>query len=224
MGRKVAVQRGLVRRLLSQKTYPELLGLDVTDPEDWFPWFVAASLFAKPISAAAARTTAQLLFKEGIRSPKAIERCGWDRLVTILDLGGYVRYDFSTATKLLTIATALPRNRIHRIVTAAKSTNGIEDQLTRIRGVGPKTVAIFLRELRGVGGPPVAVSEEARGAARKIGLGPRRLDLTGRDLSRLESVLVRIWIEHCKRGRWSTCPAGRSCGCTPATRVSTAVP
>ncbi|HYM40783.1 MAG TPA: hypothetical protein VEY12_11705 [Thermoplasmata archaeon] len=206
-------QRDLVCRLLRERTYPELLGLDVRDPKDWFPWFVAASLFAKPISAAAARTTAQLLFKEGIRSPRTIERRGWDGLVTILDLGGYVRYDFSTATKLLAIAAALHGDRLRRIVTQASSVREAEVELTRIDGVGPKTVQIFLRELRGVGGPAVPLSEEAMGAARRLGL--EGVTAAASDLSRLESVLVRIWVEHCKRGRWSTCPAAAACGCRP---------
>lgn len=199
--------------MLAQKPYPELLRLDVGDPEDWFPWFVAASLFAKPISAAAARTTALLLFKEQIRSPQAIERCGWDGLVTILDLGGYVRYDFSTATKLLAIAAALPGERLRRIVMGPASAEDIEAELTKIKGVGPKTVAIFLRELRGVGGPPLPISDEARGAAKRLRLALKETDLAPRELSRLESVLVRIWVEHCKRGRWQTCPAGEFCGC-----------
>ncbi len=201
--------------LLAEKTYPEMLGLDVRDPATWFPWFVAASLFAKPISAAVARTTAQLLFKERIRSPNAIKRCGWDGLVTILDLGGYVRYDFSTATKLLAIAAALPGNHLREIVTWASSAADIEDHLTRIPGVGPKTVAIFLRELRGVGGPPIPVSGEAKAAARRLRLETAMADRTGLELSRLESVLVRTWVEHCKRGRWQGCPAGRFCGCAP---------
>ena len=222
-GRSAAAQREIVHTLLAQKTYPERLGLDVSDPGDWFPWFVAASLFAKPISAAAARTTAQLLFKEGIRTPAAIERRGWDGLVTILDLGGYVRYDFSTATKLLAIAAALPRDRIRDIVTGASSAKDIEEALTKIKGVGPKTVAIFLRELRDAGGPPIPVCEEARTAARRLRLDLRELRMVDRERSRLESILVRTWVEHCKRGRWRDCPAGAWCGCMgrprpPATR------
>jgi endonuclease III len=208
-----AAEKELVRRLLAQKTYPELLGLDVSAPADWFPWFVASSLFAKPISAAAARTTALLLFKERVLSPAAIKRVGWEGLVAILDLGGYVRYDFSTATKLLTLAAALPRDRLRRVVSGAASAKDVEAELTKIQGVGPKTVAIFLRELRGLGGPPVPVSEEARSAAKRLQLKLRALDVAGRDLSRLESVLVRTWVEHCKRGRWQSCPAGAMCGC-----------
>ncbi len=221
---RTAAQPQLVRALLAEKTYPELLGLDVRDPKDWFPWFVAASLFAKPISASVARTTAQLLIKEGIRTPVAIERCGWDRLVTLLDLGGYVRYDFSTATKLLAIAATLRRDRIRDLMAGASSAKVLEEQLTTIKGVGPKTVAIFLRELRGVGGPGVPISREAKAAARRLHLGVRALELADLERSHLESVLVRIWVEHCKRGRWQGCPAGGRCGCAPATRVSTAVP
>lgn len=181
--------------------------------------FLASSLFAKPISAAAARTTALLLFKERVLSPAAIERSGWEGLVTILDLGGYVRYDFSTATKLLTIAAALRGDRLRRVVGGAASAKDVEEELTKIKGVGPKTVAIFLRELRGLGGPPVPVSEEARSAAKRLRLKRRQLDVEGRGLSRLESVLVRTWVEHGKRGRWQTCPAGAMCGCVaPAHR------
>lgn len=211
--RDAAGREELLRTLLAQETYPEMLGLDVNNRDDWFAWFAASSLFAKPISAAAARTTAQLLFREGVRSPEAIERCGWDGLVTILDLGGYVRYDFSTATKLLAIASALPGKRLREIVTAATSATEIEDRLTEIRGVGPKTVAIFLRELRGVGGPAFPISEEARAAARRLRLNLETRRPADRELSHLESVLVRIWVEHCRRKRWTGCPAGTMCGC-----------
>lgn len=205
--------RRLVSQLLGQFTYPEGLGLDVTREEDWFPWFVAASIFAKPISANVARKTAWLLLKEGLRTPEAIRRCGWDGLVALLDLGGYVRYDFSTADKLLLIAGALQRNRLGRLRTEASSMEEIERELTRIPGVGPKTVQIFLRELRGMWPIDMPVGEEARSAARRLRLPVKAAGFTGHDLSRLESVLTRTWVEHCKRGRWQACPAGEFCGC-----------
>ena len=47
------------------------------------------------------------LVQEGITSPEAILQAGWDKLVEILDRGHYVRYDFSTATKLLDVSSAL---------------------------------------------------------------------------------------------------------------------
>ena len=149
-------------------------------------------------------------------SPAAIERGGWDGLGTILGLGGSVRYDFSAATNLLALAAALPRDRIRDIVKRASSAKDIEEALTKIKGVGPKTVAIFLRELRDAGGPPIPVCEEARTAARRLRLDLRELRMVDRERSRLESILVRTWVEHCKRGRWQTCPAGTICGCAPA--------
>jgi endonuclease III len=214
MGRIRAVtRRTLLRQLLAQQTYPEMLGLNVENKADWFPWLMASSLFARPISATIARATAVLLFENGVTSPKAIERRGWDRLVSLLDRGGYVRYDFSTATKLLALAAALPEDRLQRVVTEASSLDETQEHLTAVKGVGPKTVEIFLRELRGIGQIEMPVSAEARQAAARLGIDVNTLRLPARDLSRLQSILVRIWIEHCKRHRWRTCPAGAACGC-----------
>ena len=214
MGRIRAVtRRTLLRQLLAQPTYPEMLGLNVENKADWFPWLMASSLFARPISATIARVTAALLIENRVTSPKAIERRGWDRLVSLLDRGGYVRYDFSTATKLLALAAALPEDRLQRVVTEASSLDEIQEHLTAVKGVGPKTVEIFLRELRGIGHLDLPVSAEARQAAGRLGIDVNTLRLPARDLSRLQSVLVRIWIEHCKRHRWRTCPAGAACGC-----------
>jgi len=39
--------------------------------------------------------------KRKVNTPDAIIDTGWDGLVGILDTGGYTRYDFKTATKLL---------------------------------------------------------------------------------------------------------------------------
>ncbi|MCK4968794.1 MAG: hypothetical protein KAS12_07100 [Candidatus Aenigmarchaeota archaeon] len=41
--------------------------------------------------------------KAGLLTPNKILEAGWDKLVKVLDQGHYVRYDFSTATKLLEI-------------------------------------------------------------------------------------------------------------------------
>lgn len=206
-----------MRRLLREQTYPEMLGLDIERKADWFPWFIASSLFAKPISAAVARSAADRLFENGVTSPRAIKQRGWNRLVALLDLGGYVRYDFSTATKLLAIAAALPGERLQRLVTDARSLDEIREPLMAIKGIGPKTVEIFLRELRGIGHHlPVPVSPEARMAARRLRIDLDSARLSARRVARLDSVLVRIWIEHCRRRRWETCPAGAACGCAPA--------
>ncbi len=215
MPQKRRTRRGVLETLLREPTYPDLLGLDVTREDHWFPWLLAASLFAKPISARVARKSATLLFQEGVTSAEAVRRYGWDRLVGILDAGGYVRYDFSTADKLLALAEALPGDRLPRLVRNASSRKDFEAELLKVRGVGPKTVEIFLRELRSIVRFPVPVSEEARNAARRLQLRLDAMARSPRRLSRVESVLARIWIEHCKAGRWSACPAGPFCVCRP---------
>ena len=45
--------------------------------------------------------------KRKVNTPDAIIDTGWDGLVGILDTGGYTRYDFKTATKLLDIMQML---------------------------------------------------------------------------------------------------------------------
>lgn len=213
--RRPASRRVLVERLLTQPTYPEMLGLRVERREDWFPWLIAATLFAKPISADIARRTIRLLLSKQVTTPEAVVECGWEGLVAILDAGGYVRYDFSTADRLLTIAAALPRDRLQVLVTRASSSKEIGERLTAIKGIGPKTVSIFLRELRGVLRMDPPVSPEATKSASRLGIRLKGARLSRGDLSRLESILVRTWIEHCRRERWQTCPAAEFCGCAP---------
>lgn len=207
--------RKLLRKLVALPTYSEELGLDVENPSDWFPWFLSASLFSKPISAATALRTASLLIQSGIRTPQAVERTGWDGLVRLLDEGGYVRYDFSTADKLLEIAQSLGESDLLPTLASERSLPKVEERLTRIRGVGPKTVEIFLRELQGHWKSSPSWSEEARQAARRLGIALPELALTPSRRRRVENGLVRLWIEHCKPGRWQNCPVGIDCGCRP---------
>ena len=88
----------LERRLSRIPSYSRELGLDLRKPRDRFKWFLASMLFAKRISSEIARKTYKLFEAEGLTTPDALLRAGWDKLVEVLDAGGYVRYDFSTAT------------------------------------------------------------------------------------------------------------------------------
>ena len=55
-------------------------------------------------------TTFKQFENAGVTTPEAIVAAGWDRLVEILDAGGYVRYDFSTASSLLEAMAKLMKN------------------------------------------------------------------------------------------------------------------
>jgi len=197
-----------VKQALSKlPSYSQELGLDLNRPADRFKWFLAAILFAKRISADIAKETFWQFEQEELTTPDAILDAGWDRLVEVLDSGGYTRYDFSTATTLLAIAKTLKEKygNLERLHAASKNAVDLEDRLQEFKGVGPVGVNIFLRELRGVWGkanPKPSVMAVA--TAQKIGLPLK-------DIERFESQLVRLNLEYCKRHRGSECPLGDNC-------------
>ena len=113
-----------------------------------FKWFLACLLFGKPIQQEVARRVYLELARENLVTPEAILRAGWDRLVEVLDRGRYVRYDFSTATKLLEVCRAL-RERygtLTRLFAVASSAADLRQRLQAFKGVGPTTTRIFVRD------------------------------------------------------------------------------
>ena len=195
------------KRLTGLSTYPEELGLNLESPEHRSKWFLASILFAKRISSDIAKRTYRLFEAEGVTTPEAIIKAGWDKLVELLDSGGYVRYDFSTATKLLEIATGLKERygSLENLYTQAKDSKDLERRLLEFKGVGPTTVNIFLRELRTIWGkanPPA--STLAKEAARRLGLDDE-------DVIPMEPYLVKLNLEFCKKRKCPQCPVKESC-------------
>ena len=199
----------LKEKLLGLTTYSQELRLDVRQAEDRFKWFLASILFAKRISANVAMTTFKKFERVGVTTPEAIVAAGWDRLVVILDSGGYVRYDFSTASNLLEAMAKLMKNygSLEELHTRATNSKDLENRLRELKGVGPVAVNIFLRELRSVW--PKATprpSPFASGLAKKLGLAESDLELPG-----LESALVRVYLDFCKRQKCMQCPIKAEC-------------
>lgn len=136
------------------KLYSEELSikLEKRSEKEIFKWFLASILFGKRIGENIAKKTYLEFNKANILTPQAILKAGWHKLVKLLDKGGYVRYDFGTADKLLEISKALldkygskPLTKIHTI---AKDSKDLELKLQEFKGIGPITCNIFLRELR----------------------------------------------------------------------------
>jgi len=119
-----------------------------------FKWFLASILFGARISESIVKKTFREFASRDVVSPKAILDTGWDGLVAILDQGGYVRYDFKTATKLLDMCKALTENYqmdLSNLHSAAADPRDLEQRLKSLaRGIGDVTVNIFLREMRGI--------------------------------------------------------------------------
>ena len=144
----------LVKRLGGR--YASALGIDLAsiDAGERFKWFLAAVLYGTRIPEALATRTWNEFSAHGVLTPERILETGWDGLVDILDAGGYVRYDYKTATKLLDLCAALMRDyggSLDALHAAAADARDLENRLKALgKGIGGTTVAIFLRELRGI--------------------------------------------------------------------------
>ena len=196
-------------KLLGLTTYPQELGLDLAKVEDRFKWFLASILFAKRISARIAIAKFRESQNAGLISPEVILAAGWDRLVDILDAGGYVRYDFSTASNLLEAIDKLLKTygSLEELQVLAEDGRDLENKLQQLKGVGPVAVNIFLRELRSIW-PKASPrpSSLALAAAQKLGLTVSDLQLPG-----IESALVRVYLDFCKRRKCADCPVKDEC-------------
>ena len=189
--------------------YSQELGLDLNTAEDRFKWFLASLVFAKRISSEVAKRTYRELEKEGIVTAQSIMEAGWDKLVEVLDRGGYVRYDFSTATKLLEITASLREKygSLEALYSQSKDAEDLEKRLLEFKGVGPTTVNIFLRELKPIWEKArPRLSPLAKEVASNLGLGEEELELPA-----VESALVRLNLEFCKHKRCPDCPARKWC-------------
>jgi endonuclease III len=199
----------IIEKLLKLPTYSQELGLDLTKEEDRFKWFLASILFAKRIPSKIAKYTYHEFERAGIVTPEDIIDAGWDKLVEILDSGGYVRYDFSTASNLLDTANKLKQRygSLQNLYDRSLDSKDLERKLLEFKGVGPTAVNIFLRELRGIwekAKPPISML--ARKVASRISLSDEELKLPN-----IESSLVRVNLEFCKGKKCSICPLKNEC-------------
>ena len=137
-------------------SYAKELGIDLScgDQVEIQKWFLAALLFGARISRKIAVKTYAEFQSAGIVSPKNILNAGWNELVRILGRGGYTRYDFKTAHKLLEVSNTLLQdyagdlNALHCL---AADGPDLERRIRQLgKGIGDATVNIFLREMRSI--------------------------------------------------------------------------
>lgn len=174
--------------------YAAALGIDLArDGGERFKWFVAALLYGARISEQLASRTWRAFAARGVLAPQRIVDTGWDGLVAILDAGGYTRYDFKTATKLLAVCATLLRDYagdLDALHAAASDPHDLEARLKALgKGIGDTTAAIFLRELRGIwskAAPPL--SPPALAAARELGYLRHGREAEGTALEHLQQV------------------------------------
>ncbi|MDD4163102.1 MAG: hypothetical protein PHW87_11555 [Methanothrix sp.] len=186
--------------------YSEDMKIDLSQPAGRFQWFLASVLFGARISERIAFKTYMAFQEAGIDTPEKILSAGWDELVRILDAGGYVRYDFSTATKLIDIMSVLLERygTLEGLYQQSRDTVDLENRLEEFKGIGPVTAQIFLREMRGVWDINQDVSEKALEMAKWLGIDLGKF--SGEKLSRAETALIKLYLRYCKKKRCSECP------------------
>jgi endonuclease III len=228
--------RTLIRELGERFSKKLRIDLETKKSSEIFKWFLASILFAARITEKIALNTYREFEARNLLTPSKILKMGWDGLVEVLDEGGYVRYDFKTATKLLEVMGTLEKryegdlNNLHK---AASDSRDLEEILMNLgKGVGPVTVSIFLRELRGIWEKADPMPQElVIQASKNLGF----TKLAGKDekerlliLKQLENVwrqsgiskgsfidleaaLVRLGRDFCRKKRCKICPVAVHC-------------
>lgn len=207
----------LVSRLMRMagRTYAQQSGIRLKDkPMPLFQLLVLAMLASKPISADVAAAAARELNRAGLRTPRAVLE--GDRATAIAAFGraGYARYDESSATRLVDLATRvrdefggdlrrLGERSGHDVSRAAADLQGFT-------GIGEVGADLFLREVQAVW-PWVRphFDRRARDAARDLGLptSPDELgDLAAGKPAELAAALVRVSLDDQLRTELTTAP------------------
>lgn len=128
------------------------LGIDLESgvEGEYFKWFLACLLFGKPIKQEVAKRAYLEFVREGLVTPETLIEAGWDWLVSVLERGHYVRFDFSTATKLLdTSQSLIPRyGSLTNLFRQSSARRDLAKRLQEFKGVGPVTTRIFLRDIK----------------------------------------------------------------------------
>lgn len=190
--------------------FSELLGIDLRSrrPEELSKWFLASILYSKPIRESTATLTYQTFELDGVVTPSKVVETGWEGLVSLLDEGGYTRYDFSTATKLLEVFGNLQKKYggdLDRLHDAASDSADLERRIKGLgRGIGATTISVFLRDMRPIWrkanprpSPLVSTAMTALGIGDIAGLARRKRI----DPVRLETALLRLGKDYIRRGR-----------------------
>lgn len=128
------------------------LGIELKpdDESSLFKWFIASFLMGKRIQAPiAAQAYKVIVEEEGRDTARKLQHCTSRELVAMLGRAHYVRYDETTAQRLLDLSAKLNADysgSITRMVQASDDRQAFEKRLAEFDGVGPKTIEIFMRD------------------------------------------------------------------------------
>ncbi|MHA3735480.1 DNA methylase [Pseudomonas sp. Eth.TT006] len=126
------------------------ISLDSANEEGLFKWLLASFLMGKRIQADIAAEAYRVIAERHQRdTPRKLANCTHRQLVGMLGEARYVRYDETTAARLLALAARLNdeyAGKIGNMLKASADRAEFEKRLMAFDGIGPKTVEIFMRE------------------------------------------------------------------------------
>ncbi len=224
----------LIKILLktSPYSYSEGLGINLKSRKssEIFKWFFASILFAKPIRESSAIKTYRCFSSKNVITPKRILETGWQGLVDILDEGGYTRYDFSTADKLLEVMKNLIDGYggdLNKLYSESKNQKDLEEKLMSLgKGIGKTTVNIFLRELRGIWDVEplpyrftieaaknlgLTSSEEPEAVLKELKKKWKESRIKNKSFVNFEAALLKLGKDYCRKNRCNICPLSEYC-------------
>ncbi|MEN5147791.1 DNA methylase [Pseudomonas orientalis] len=119
-----------------------------------FKWLIASFLMGKRIQGPIAAKAYQVIVEQHQRdTPLKLASCTHRQLVVMLGQAHYVRYDETTASRLLALANKVNAEyggKVSNIVAASADRPAFEKRLSQFEGIGPKTIEIFMREAAAV--------------------------------------------------------------------------
>ncbi|MCX2929629.1 endonuclease [Mycobacterium sp. CVI_P3] len=198
--------RNLVQRLRRHAgtTYAAEAGITLRDaPMPLFQLLVLCMLASKPIDAAIATRAARELFRAGLRTPRAVLAADRPTMIAAFGRAHYVRYDESSASRLIDLATRVDkdyRGDLRMLARLAKpDVRAAKLLLKQFNGIGDTGADIFLREVQDLW-PWVRPYFDKRALAGADALGLPRdaaklAALTGRTIAPLAAALVRITLD-----------------------------
>ncbi|MGV0850258.1 endonuclease [Mycolicibacterium phlei] len=183
-------------------TYAAEAGIHLADkPMPLFQLLTLCMLASKPIDAAIAVAAARELFDAGVRTPRAALDADRSEVIRAFGRAHYVRYDESSATRLVDIAGTVvdQHGGDLRRLADDHDVDALRRALKKFKGIGDTGADIFLREVQDVW-PWVApfFDERALEAARDLGLptGADELaELAPDDTAALAAALVRVSLD-----------------------------
>ncbi|EFQ62758.1 DNA methylase [Pseudomonas sp. FP597] len=124
------------------------------DDTSLFKWFIASFLMGKRIQAPIAAQAYKVIVQEqGCDTARKLQHCTSRELVAMLGRAHYVRYDETTAQRLLDLSAKLNAEyagKITQVRSASADRQAFEKRLAEFDGVGPKTIEIFMRDAAAV--------------------------------------------------------------------------